>query len=177
MKTRCSIFVSILFAAFLNVYSQERPIKRCRVSTITFEQGLLNNGTSNIITDRSGYTWVSTLSGIQRYNGYTLEQVNPVIGKDTFHITNSVYFFGMKNGSIWISYRNGILSYDPASKKFKTVISLKTGEHFFFPVVPLYESGETIWCIKEQTGIVTLDHNGKQTEVLPGLAPAETDNI
>jgi hypothetical protein len=50
------------------------PLKKVSVNTINYEQGLLNNETTDIITDTLGFTWVSTSSGLQRYNGYILEK-------------------------------------------------------------------------------------------------------
>src|SRR5450432_2513835 len=79
--------------------------KRCSVKTINYEQGLLNNGTTNIITDALGFTWVSTKTGMQRYNGNILETINPVVNKEQININGPVYFFGRENGLIWISYK------------------------------------------------------------------------
>ncbi len=58
------------------IYAQVNIVlyKRCSVKTLNFEQGLSNNATTNIITDANGFTWVSTITGMQRYNGYTFEQ-------------------------------------------------------------------------------------------------------
>ena len=120
IKWSLPLMLTLCYATFFAGAQQPSPSKkRCRFNTINFEQGLLNNGTTNIVTDVSGFTWVSTFAGIQRYNGYRLEQVNPVLNKDTIHITNPVYFFHLRNGLIWICYKHGILSYNPYSCAFK----------------------------------------------------------
>ena len=75
--------------------------KRCPVKTINFESGLLNNGTTNIITDKLGFTWVSTLTGLQRYNGYSMQTIKPVVGKDTFRVKGEFtakWFWEKQNG-------------------------------------------------------------------------------
>src|SRR5664279_1230659 len=105
MKQILSILIVILFfAAGHYLYGQgvnNFPKRRCSVKTLNFESGLLNNGTTDIITDKLGFTWVSTKTGLQRYNGYSLQTILPVAGKDTFQISSPVYFFELKNGSIW----------------------------------------------------------------------------
>lgn len=81
---------TLLFFVFIGMHflssaqnGMHQLFKRCSVKTINYEQGLLNNGTTNIITDALGFTWISTRTGMQRYNGYILETINPIINKDT----------------------------------------------------------------------------------------------
>src|SRR5678809_1055650 len=100
-------FISFVFAPFFSAAQEKTAslIKRCPVKAINFESGLVNNGTTDIITDKLGFTWVATRTGLQRYNGYSLQTITPVVGKDTFRINYSVYFFGLKDGAIWISFK------------------------------------------------------------------------
>ena len=178
IKWSLPLMLTLCSAIFFADAQQSSPSKkRCRFNTINFEQGLLNNGTTNLLTDVSGFTWVSTFAGIQRYNGYRLEQVNPVLSKDTIHITNPVYFFRLRNGLIWICYKHGILSYNPYSCAFKKVHSLHASGNFYFPFVPLFESNEGIWCMKEKVGIVILDSFGIQTKTFTDLNSTTIDNI
>lgn len=175
---RCILFLLILCAANFFTAAQKinQSIKRCRVKTINFEQGLLNNSTTNIITDVKGFTWVSTLAGIQRYNGYTLQQINPVIDNDTINIISPVYFFALKNGSIWISYKHGVLEYNPYNSSFKKILSLNS-EKFYYSIVPLWESNEGIWCMKEKGGIVILNRQGAGVKVFSYFNSATIDTI
>src|SRR4051812_11688842 len=115
---RVILFFSVLIVPlpFLAQQNNNISYKRCSVKTLNFEQGLLNNATTDIITDANGFTWVSTFTGMQRYNGYVLEQINPVIDNRTIEINSPVYFFSLRNGNIWISYKEGILEYSPFSQ-------------------------------------------------------------
>ena len=72
--TFCLFATGILFAQ-----QPSSKYKRCSEKTLNYEQGLLNNSTTDVITDLNGFTWFSTISGMQRYNGYNLEQINPVV--------------------------------------------------------------------------------------------------
>ena len=100
----------------------QNQLKRCSIKTINFEQGLMNNQTLGIVTDRLGFTWVSTITGMQRFNGYVMENINPIIDHDTIVINYPVVFFALQNGNIWISYEQGILEYDPSGNVFRKLI-------------------------------------------------------
>jgi signal transduction histidine kinase/ligand-binding sensor domain-containing protein len=156
---------------------QRSVFKRCPVKTINVEQGLLDNATTNIITDRLGLTWVSTITGLQRFNGYTLERINPVIGGETIPIDYPVRFFQRKDHSIWISYKFGILSYDPLSNAFKKIILLPTTQNSFYPLIPLKETAGGTWCMQEKAGIVFYDKKMLRTHELSATRTPEVDSI
>lgn len=153
-------------------YKNINQLKRCPVKTINFEQGLLNNETSSIITDRSGFTWVSTKTGMQRFNGYTMENVNPVVDHDTINIDYPVIFFALQNGSIWISYEQGILEYNPFSNIFRNVIKLPAYQKGYLPVIPLLQNSSGTWCMYAKKGIVIYNENRQLSQPF-GNAEAE----
>jgi len=157
------ILLLLLFTAYELHAQNSRPerYKRCPVKTINFETGLLNNGTNNIISDKLGFTWVSTQTGLQRYNGNNLQTIVPVIGKDTFHLNFPVYFFGLKGGGLWISFKQSVLRYNPGSNSFSKIITLQKAGNSRFNIVPLQETNEGIWCMQENKGIVIYDRDGK----------------
>ncbi len=134
--------------------------KRCSIKTINYEQGLLNNGTTDVITDASGFTWISTKTGMQRYNGYILETINPVVDDEIISINGPVYFFQLKNGLIWISYQQGILEYDCHKNSFKKVITLPGEERLNFSIIPLKENNQGIWCMQNKRGMVLYSVSG-----------------
>jgi signal transduction histidine kinase/ligand-binding sensor domain-containing protein len=155
--------VLLLFFS-IGLYGQAGPpalFKKCPVSTINYEQGLLNNQTEAVITDSLGFTWISTTIGLQRYNGYTLETINPVINGDTVKIKHAVYLFNLKNGRLWISYQNGIIEYDPGTNEFKNIITLKTPSESFYSIIPAKETDDGIWCAQQYLGLVLYSRDGK----------------
>jgi ligand-binding sensor domain-containing protein len=93
--------------------------KQVQVKTLNFEDGLMNNATYGIATDVMGYTWISTETGLQRYNGYRLEKITPVVGRDSIPILSPVALFALRNGMLWICFRQGVLEYSPFSSSFK----------------------------------------------------------
>jgi signal transduction histidine kinase len=156
-KIKYLFFLACFVSAQRNVCGQKSNpviIKRCPVKVLGIEQGLLHVTTNSIVTDSLGYTWVSTRLGLQRYNGYRLENINPVVDKDTILINTPVYLFGLKNGGLWICYNKGILEYSPFTNSFKKIGSFSDTSSSFFSTVPLAQTQEGIWCMLENKGIV-----------------------
>ena len=152
-------------------------IRRCPVNTLSFENGLLNNATTDIITDVFGFTWVSTKTGLQRFNGYSLETITPVVNKDTIAIDYPVYFFGLKNGAIWISCKEGILEYSPASNSFRLVIRCHSPANLNYAIIPLKETLNGIWCMQETLGIVIYNREGILAEQESFYDPGTINDI
>jgi len=154
------------------------PYKRCPVKTINFEQGLLNNASTNIFTDQLGFTWVSTKTGLQRFNGYVLETITPVVGKDTFRINYPVFFYGMHDGCIWITCREGILQYDPATNAFEHIFDLNSRDLLSSsPIFPLKETEAGVWCIQEGRGVVIYNRKGTALQQVSILDYELTDRL
>jgi signal transduction histidine kinase/ligand-binding sensor domain-containing protein len=164
MQTKTYILLCLLVWQVWDVSAQRSrklSVKRCPVTTINFENGLINNATTDIITDRSGYTWISTLSGIQKFNGRTLESIQPVVETQPANIKYPVHFFSLQSGLIWISFRGGIIEYEPLRNLFSKRISYLSRANQNFSIIPLLETQEGIWCMHEKLGLVTFDKNGK----------------
>lgn len=151
------------------------PLKKVPVSTINYEQGLLSNETASIITDTLGFTWVGTTNGLQRYNGYSLENIDPVLGHDTIRIHTRVYLFRLHNGIVWISYKKGVLQYNPFTNVFSQLISFESLPDDFFGILPLSETPEGIWCLKKGSGVVIYQTNGIMKERVRSLKPGTFD--
>ena len=153
------------------------PFKRYAQKIINYEQGLSNNFTTDIITDVKGFTWVSTITGMQRYNGYSLEDINPVVNQDSIKINYPVFFFGLQNGNIWISYKKGVLEYNPHLSTFKKLISFEKPASLSFNIIPVAETGEGIWALELHKGVVLYNKEGKELSILPGFSVDKVDDL
>lgn len=136
--------------------AQKTPalFKRCPVKTLNYEQGLANNTTTDIITDEYGFSWISTRTGLQRYNGYSFETIYPADNKRRININSPVHFFELNNGLIWISYKQGILEYNPQTNIFKKIVAVKDSGAFNFPIIPVLQNTEGIYCLQHNKGLV-----------------------
>lgn len=180
MRRNPAIFLLLLILPTCLVNGQKIEgiaIKRYPVKTINFENGLLNNATTDVITDLSGFTWISTLTGLQRFNGYRLETVQPVVGEEVININYPVYFFPLHDGSIWISFKEGILRYSPLTGTFSKPVSYTSATNSQFSIIPLKETDEGIWCMHEKKGIVMYNKSGGQINQFSFFPPKVIYNI
>ncbi|HLZ89710.1 MAG TPA: hypothetical protein VKQ52_20795, partial [Puia sp.] len=152
--------------------------KRCPVKAINYEQGLMDNSITAVITDTEGFTWVSTSSGLQRYNGYSLQQVMPVVAGDTIPIDYPVFFIKGKDKALLIGYREGLLKYSTETNSFQKIIfrAAPEGSHLH-SLMPLKETTEGIWCFDETKGVVLYRHNGAGLERTPSIINATIINL
>ena len=151
--------------------------KRCAWKTINFEQGLVNNTITSVITDATGLTWISTLAGLQRFNGITLEKITPIIDGDTIHINYPVFFLGRKNGSLLIGYKKGILEYNAITNSFSKKIVLDPFANLRFSIYPIKETTEGIWCIQEHKGIIIYNEKGVSPNLFSSTVIANIDSL
>jgi len=159
---RCLLSFILLSSCNILSAQNKKPLlfKRCPVKTVNFEQGLINNTITNVITDAMGFTWVSTLTGLERYNGYMLETITPVAGNDTIHLSYPVFFLACKNNSILIGYKKGILEYSAENNTFKKIISVDPLSILHHSLVPVKETKEGIWCLQENKSIIIYNRSG-----------------
>jgi ligand-binding sensor domain-containing protein/two-component sensor histidine kinase len=164
MRLRSLTITIVLFFALINAafpQGQNITLKRFSTRNISYEDGLLDNDINSVVTDTAGFTWISTLTGLQRYNGYQLKTINPVIDHDTFNINYPVYLFGLNDGSILISMQNGLMKYDQRTNLFRLVIKTQPNNFYHFSIVPVKETRQGLWCLQQNKGIVLYSSDGK----------------
>lgn len=169
-----------LLLQYARPQAQDRTLvktKRCPVNTINYGQGLADNSIAGIITDDRGFTWVSTSSGLQRYNGYTLQSITPVADGDTIRINYPVYFLQGRNHTILVGYRNGVLEYNAAGNSFKKIISPLAHKKSRYALVPVKQTNEGIWCFEETKGIIIYDKKGVALAPFPASQTANVEDM
>jgi ligand-binding sensor domain-containing protein len=169
-------FILDCFALFGQKVEQI-PLKRCSVTTISIEQGLMNTSITSAITDNTGFTWFSTKTGLQRYNGYSLETVNPVAGGDFIQINYPVFFLKSRNHSFLIGYKNGILEFNSENNSFKKLVSINPFVNLHYSLVPFKENDEGIWFLQENRGIVIYNVKNDATSPLLAFEAADADSV
>ena len=139
--------------------------KRYVIKTVNVEDGLINNSVNDIVTDTFGFTWIATKTGLQRYNGYRLETVHPTIKGKLVNISYQVHFLKTKEGLLWVTYRNGILLYNPYLDGFRSLITLPSTTSDC-PLRPLEETQQGVWCLNEN-GFVLYNTTGRLVKEIP----------
>jgi signal transduction histidine kinase/ligand-binding sensor domain-containing protein/DNA-binding response OmpR family regulator len=90
-----------------------------RFSRLDISQGLSHNEVNSLLRDENGFLWIGTMSGLNRYDGYTFRAFRHDL-RDTTSISDD-YIERIYEGpshKLWIFTHNGINLYDPQTEKF-----------------------------------------------------------
>ena len=87
---------------------------------ITMDIGLSSSSVTSILKDRTGYVWVGTTEGLNRYDGYTFKVFLPVPDcPESIQSSSIDKLFEDSDGGIWIFFSSGGISrYDRGSDTF-----------------------------------------------------------
>ena len=123
--------------------SYSQPFKRLNSVSYNVNEGLLQSHVNDLAEDGNGFIWLSTGSGIQRFDGKRFYQVpiSSQLPDDKY-----VKFFRRINGNLWITHTRGITEYDSRTHTFKLIYQSPN----FSPESPpiaLKEDKDGIWCI------------------------------
>ncbi|GAB3641024.1 two-component regulator propeller domain-containing protein [Spirosoma arcticum] len=86
---------------------------------LTTTKGLSNNQVNCITRDSRGFLWVGTMSGLNRYDGYSFRVFRHSPSDSTSIPNNYVNrIFEDPFGRMWVSTRRGYAVYDPVTEQF-----------------------------------------------------------
>lgn len=90
-----------------------------RFTRIDVNKGLSHNQIKTVLKDSRGFLWVGTISGLNRYDGYTIKVYRNDPGDSSSVISNDVNkLFEGPDGKIWIHTWSGANVYDPLTETF-----------------------------------------------------------
>ncbi|MFB6457367.1 two-component regulator propeller domain-containing protein [Chitinophaga sp. Hz27] len=117
-RTLLNLLVStVLF--FVHAVGLHAQTLNYQFNHIDINQGLLNNQVNCIFKDSTGFMWIGTISGLNRFDGYHFKAFQHDI-RDTASLSdNSIEKIqrGPSN-QLWLYTRSGINIYDPATSRF-----------------------------------------------------------
>ncbi|MEO5995668.1 MAG: hypothetical protein ABIN89_03100 [Chitinophagaceae bacterium] len=106
------------FICCLNVVAQ---IEEYRFKSWDQQKGMPANSCINVMQDRTGYIWLSTINGISRFNGISFKE----FGKHNYSLSlegEVRKIIQDKKGVYWIaSYEKGLFSIDFSKPKEKQI--------------------------------------------------------
>ncbi|MDQ3290051.1 MAG: hypothetical protein M3Q05_02055 [Bacteroidota bacterium] len=110
------IFLSFVFLFFTlsRLFAQPEQYKFVRIDN---DKGLSNNQINCILEDNQGFMWFGTMTGLNRYDGYTFKTFR----HDVRHATSlrdnyiSALFAGPEN-KLWVITRSGLAIYNPLTE-------------------------------------------------------------
>jgi len=88
------------------------------------KQGLISNETKQIVQDKKGFLWISSIDGISRFDGYQF--VN-------YRLTNIRMYCAIavdEQGMLWAASDKSIYQYDESKQVFTKYLSIKTKPNY-----------------------------------------------
>ena len=116
MRRYTVIFFLLLLLPVLRVFPQTPPYQ---FTHIDIDQGLSNNQVNCIFKDSKGFMWFGTISGLNRYDGYTFRIFKHDL-RDSASLPDNFIerITEAPGGLLWIYARDGQHVYDPARDAF-----------------------------------------------------------
>lgn len=121
--------IIVLFVFFIcGLFSQPAFAQVKRLST---SEGLSQSYVNTMLIDDSGYLWLSTEGGLNRYDGYQVVHIKGPNGELEDAIIDRIY--QDPQGYIWIaSLQAGLFRYDPNTDSYQQFIAKPTTEEQIF---------------------------------------------
>ena len=120
-----SLLIFILCPLF--IYSQSKELWFSYINT---SYGLSNNIITCIKQDKSGFMWIGTYDGLNRYDGYNNTIFKKILGDTSSLADNMIYTIYIDNkNKIWVGTLNGLCLYNSDQENFKTYL-LDPGRYF-----------------------------------------------
>ena len=151
--------MSLIFL-FLTFFTQGQVIGDVKFEELTIRQGLSNDQVNFVFEDQEGFIWISTLSGLNRYDGYEVKTFYHD-GKDTTSLASNTTLWMSygPDGKLWVKNASGINTYDPATEQFsypQYYYELLQTEPAYITQMVMDPYG-TCWFNIENRGLVAVD--------------------
>ncbi len=154
---RTSILLS-LWVLSCSLYAQKHRYVFDAISSL---EGLSDNIVRSITEDRTGFMWIGTEDGLNRYDGMEIEIYRNVPG-DVFSLSGNKVTSSIidKDSNLWVGTRNGLNIYDANLDRFDNYRTSK-----YKCLAPLKGTIEAlkeapngdIWAVLHAEGLVKID--------------------
>lgn len=117
MKNKAVIYLLLFLLPVLRTLAQTPQYQFTRIDT---DQGLSNSQINCIYKDSKGFMWFGTMSGLNRYDGYTFRVFKHDL-RDTASLPDNFIerITEGPDGLLWIYARDGQHIFDPATSTFR----------------------------------------------------------
>src|SRR4030095_9284287 len=119
---RNGVKIVLLFLSLNLTFSCVAQLPSFHFHHVTTSNGLSDGVVRAIGQDKYGYIWIATLSGLNKYNGYSVKQYQNIPG-DTLSLPSSLTrsVFGDEAGNLWIGTNTGLYWFAYINSQFHHV--------------------------------------------------------
>ena len=144
---------------FFLFYSADLLAQNIPFKHLTTENGLSNNKILDVIQDKTGFIWLATDDGLNRFDGYRFKVYRHKSKDSTSLSNNSIWtLFEDRAGFIWIGTKSGELNrYDPNTDRFDSW-EIKSEFVKENSIKSIYEDSQgAIWIGTYKSGLYRFD--------------------
>jgi signal transduction histidine kinase/ligand-binding sensor domain-containing protein/DNA-binding response OmpR family regulator len=110
------VFLTAMLLVSFSLFAQS---ERYNFSKLDTYNGLSHNQVNAIIKDSKGFMWFGTLSGLNRYDGYSCKIFRQNVSDSSSLLDNNIFsLHELPLGNMWVSTQGGPCIYDPVTEKF-----------------------------------------------------------
>ena len=107
----------ILFLTPNLVFAQNEHYNFSKLDTYT---GLSNNQVNAILKDQDGFLWFGTMSGLNRYDGYSCRIFRKNYNDSSSLLDNYIHsLYELPDGKMWVLTTGGTCIYNSAYRKIR----------------------------------------------------------
>lgn len=162
---KIATLASLLF--FIVLFCQEQ---RGIVHT-SVEEGLSQGTVFDMLQDDSGFIWIATADGLNRFDGYNFRIFKNDPGNPAAVSQPSFRNLFKGKSTLWMSAGMELYRMDFATLKMRKAFTLPVSGNYG-ELLPFREKGDTLWLLVGQ-GIMTIDtKTGRQLQQFPLPVPA-----
>ncbi|HEY8937895.1 MAG TPA: two-component regulator propeller domain-containing protein [Cyclobacteriaceae bacterium] len=160
-------FVVIFLLAMMAIktFGQEH-----RFMHIDSHQGLSHNFVKAIYRDKTGFVWIGTESGLNRYDGYSIKiyRNDPA---DSASLPNDYIrqLFDAPGGKLGVVTGAGVCFYDPATEKFSTDFRFLKKNSIFRPADVtniIHDNANNYWFLLRNNGLLCYNERKNYTQLV-----------
>jgi signal transduction histidine kinase/ligand-binding sensor domain-containing protein len=142
------------------------------------EDGLSQSTVWSIFEDSKGFMWFCTPDGLNKFDGYSFKVYrNDRSDSGSIRNNHAVSIFEDSAGDLWIGHGAGLSKYLYGQDRFALVYSMPNASAEDDGLLPLHESGDTIWAWDRNRGIVGFNRSTLKEEKVHPLPPEYVLNL
>ncbi|MFW5655973.1 MAG: two-component regulator propeller domain-containing protein [Bacteroidota bacterium] len=157
--------ITIILLLSININAQEPSI---RFQHLTPEKGLSQGHVLCMMQDRTGYIWMGTYYGLNRYDGYNVKLFSKDQDDTTSIFSDVIYsLFEDRDGYIWAGTVSGLEKFDKTTETFSHYI------RYIYIQTVTQDSMGNIWVATNNNGIYRIEY---QTEKIMHFTAGQGEN-
>ncbi|MBP6385256.1 MAG: response regulator [Pseudarcicella sp.] len=149
---KLALFIVLIISCFCS-FAQE---SKYPFNSISVDNGLNHTDATFLGQDKSGFIWISTYGGLNRYDGYEFKSFyNGENANKNVYFNRISNFFIDNEGLIWLSTQGGIACFDTRKEQFLKLSIPYEKKNAINPVKGIVKVKEQIYCLYENGELIT----------------------